>query len=1267
MSRYIIFRQISILQSVGPLANIASRTAQFMELEVAFSTPLSTSEHPYRQGLPSMTETRHVKSITLDDQTLEIIIQNHPGSGISICASSDFVASALYSDGRFLPIALCLSPVALSYNMSEQSRNRKRDKMKRLFGGSKSSSQQSTGASSFGPSVLPVPTSSTPTELAPIVTLSTAAPSSLAHQSSNTSPPQSTSAQTAESLWDRAIQKLNAADKETVSKLELMQTEQLPIEIRMDKIIGLVKEKQEDCEKKSYKFRVCGRDLILRDVAGKVIVWLNKFKEVGDIAVNFDPIHAALPWAAVRFLLQAVIGEAEQMGALLVIVEKITYLIDRCTLYEVLYGSEDTTTKALHNLHAALIELYSAMLQSMAMAYRLFDKSTASRAVHAQINPNGISDLVTQFENLETRVDREARNCESIRCQSANTKIVDLLDSLQKPIFRIDGRVKSLLEKVDSMERREILDWISDVRYGKHHATIKDERTAHTGEWLVANSRYLEWQGISTSTILWLHGRPGSGKTYLTSRIIDDIESALRTSQNNEGFAYFYCNRNEAQRRDPLAVLRSFVRQLSTTINEEHSMQTQLKQFCFQNQMKGCELSKGECKELLLNFINIYPKTTLVLDALDECETKERDFLIEVFDQFVEKSTKLVKIFVSSRPESDIRARFQSKTNIEITTQDNYDDISRFVESEIVKHPRWNCLDSRFRKEIVETLRKRSDGMFQWAYLQISQLLALRQEEQIRDRLGKLPEGLKVAYDEIFDRMNEHERKIASRACQWVMCAKHPLPTAVLLPAVCQDENDDKVHSENDLDEDLLLEYCHHLLVIDTSRNVWIPSHLSVIEYIETHRWTHLQANCLVSSVCLLRLLHSYENADESISRDLGSYERARNFTEYAYAYWMIHVRKCEDGQDSDHKDRLSTLLQEFLGSITASSLAYQYWLRVCVQRNTRFDIHSGIYGTIYAYNLEPNHSASFAICAFGLHRVLHDWWQSPWPGYANKTKKQNSLLQLAVIANASSICKTLIGWGLDVNEPLGEDGSALAIAASCGNKEIVELLIKSGAEVNMQLQAGRYGSALAAAAWSGNKEMAELLIKSGAEVNMQLQAGEYEMAELLIKSGAEVNMQLQAGEYGSALAAAAAWGGNKEMAELLIKSGAEVNMQLQAGDYGSALAAAVIAGVTETEWDGNKELVEVLLQSGAEVNMQLQTGRYGSALAAAVVAVARRGNKGVVELLIQSGAEVNMQLQAGDYGSALAAAVEEGVDKEVMELLIHSGGDANIQLQSGL
>lgn len=36
----------------------------------------------------------------------------------------------------------------------------------------------------------------------------------------------------------------------------------------------------------------------------KIAVWIQKFVEVGDVAVSYDPGYAALPWAAVRFLLK---------------------------------------------------------------------------------------------------------------------------------------------------------------------------------------------------------------------------------------------------------------------------------------------------------------------------------------------------------------------------------------------------------------------------------------------------------------------------------------------------------------------------------------------------------------------------------------------------------------------------------------------------------------------------------------------------------------------------------------------------------------------------------------------------------------------------------------------------------------------------------------------------------------------------------------------------------------------------------------------------
>ena len=69
-------------------------------------------------------------------------------------------------------------------------------------------------------------------------------------------------------------------------------------------LLKAAQEKQKICSDKRWTFTIRGRPVMLREEADKVIVWLDRFKAVGDIAVNADPIHAGLPWAGIRLLLE---------------------------------------------------------------------------------------------------------------------------------------------------------------------------------------------------------------------------------------------------------------------------------------------------------------------------------------------------------------------------------------------------------------------------------------------------------------------------------------------------------------------------------------------------------------------------------------------------------------------------------------------------------------------------------------------------------------------------------------------------------------------------------------------------------------------------------------------------------------------------------------------------------------------------------------------------------------------------------------------------
>jgi len=70
-------------------------------------------------------------------------------------------------------------------------------------------------------------------------------------------------------------------------------------------LLDAVEEKKRLSEERQWTYtRRNGEVVSIRDSLNKVVEWIKRFRDVGDVAIQYDPTHAALPWAAVRFLLQ---------------------------------------------------------------------------------------------------------------------------------------------------------------------------------------------------------------------------------------------------------------------------------------------------------------------------------------------------------------------------------------------------------------------------------------------------------------------------------------------------------------------------------------------------------------------------------------------------------------------------------------------------------------------------------------------------------------------------------------------------------------------------------------------------------------------------------------------------------------------------------------------------------------------------------------------------------------------------------------------------
>jgi len=73
-------------------------------------------------------------------------------------------------------------------------------------------------------------------------------------------------------------------------------------------LLTIVAEIRDICEKQKLIENIDdgkrSKRIIVRDMADKLICWISKFVAVGDTFMQYDPGHAPIPWAIVRFILQ---------------------------------------------------------------------------------------------------------------------------------------------------------------------------------------------------------------------------------------------------------------------------------------------------------------------------------------------------------------------------------------------------------------------------------------------------------------------------------------------------------------------------------------------------------------------------------------------------------------------------------------------------------------------------------------------------------------------------------------------------------------------------------------------------------------------------------------------------------------------------------------------------------------------------------------------------------------------------------------------------
>lgn len=179
---------------------------------------------------------------------------------------------------------------------------------------------------------------------------------------------------------------------------------------------------------------------------------------------------------------------------------------------------------------------------------------------------------------------------------------------------------------------------------------------------------------------------------------------------------YFYCSRSAAEpdRSDPDAILASILRQLSCVQPGKALLPPVIEKYERHGEgftSKG--LRSDDSRNLIMTLTEAYSVTTIIVDALDECNPETRQSLLDAFEEILRESAGLVKIFFSSREDQDIVWLLRDYPNLNITSSRNTQDIESFVRTgtkKLVKNGRL-LRNSQVRGEMQELVIDRvSEG-----------------------------------------------------------------------------------------------------------------------------------------------------------------------------------------------------------------------------------------------------------------------------------------------------------------------------------------------------------------------------------------------------------------------------------------------------------------------------------------------------------------------------------------------------------------------------
>ncbi|KAK6512251.1 hypothetical protein TWF481_001141 [Arthrobotrys musiformis] len=650
-----------------------------------------------------------------------------------------------------------------------------------------------------------------------------------------------------------------------------------------------------------------------------LVSFLQRHESSVDTFVQANPFPAALVWGSIKVLLNLASYHIHYFESLVKMLRKLGDDLDIFRQYESLLRESVPVQRALE-------EVYFDIFIFLAKARKIFRKRGSllfARTLWKTFQRD-FGDTIEKFQLDEKKL-QSTIDIQTTTYIKDTAKGIAMMQA-EQIIVQQEKMEKDIEDAKEArkMSRNKIMNWVSDSDPAQDFDRESKRRIGPSGLWLLEQPAYKYWLSSSQNRLLRIVGSPGSGKTVISTTIIEDLgrQGQKQTATAWPDFissctAYFYCSTLSNQTQSKQVILCGLIKQILTKFEGElPECVTQ----CYEKSFIAgrSSLSAADDPEILMKAIaesvgNLY----IVVDGLDE--VADRDATIEALVELT-KNIRNLKTVVLSREINEItNDTMTSYPIIKLDSSNTSQDVKEFIQSRLNDIKKKDS-SKDFPPEVVDEISQKANGMFLWAKLMMDSLKNAISFEDALDIVSNTPATLDEFYDKILDRIvrvtntSPNGRKIA-RTILMLMCAvARPLRWGELL--CMYNINEEGVKAQN-IFQSAVFEFCSPLIEQQPGTDIIRFVHLSVREFFvnasETNRlgtagnfhFRESDAHMEVARRCLSYLLDPKANAkwEEKLKtkNDLPSIE------EYAARYWGYHVT------NSNYNDNLSRKMHTYL------------------------------------------------------------------------------------------------------------------------------------------------------------------------------------------------------------------------------------------------------------------------------------------------------------------------------------------------------------------